>query len=166
MIRKVYLAGPMSHIPQFNYPKFFALAEELRKVMLDPTAAPEDRHLKVVNPAEFDEGSIAMSAILASPDGDPKTLFPLTQMTWGDYVSRALKRVLDEPGLDAICVMDGWTESSGARLETFAGMIRGIPTVRIERGYSGIISLAEVPMMGLLDGWAPSIYDFVHETIA
>lgn len=43
----LYLAGPMSSKPDYNYPLFKEAAEELRQ-----------RHHKVLNPAELHEGTV------------------------------------------------------------------------------------------------------------
>ena len=146
MIRKVYIAGPMSGLPAFNYPAFFAFAKELRLIVLEPGV-----HLEVVNPAEFPEPHL--DAILASPDGDSATLVPLTGMTWGDYVTRALKVVADEPGLDAIITLPGWEASRGARIETFVGHVRGLKIITYHRTYDGRLSLHEHPRSALLRAW-------------
>lgn len=151
MIRKVYIAGPMSGLPAFNYPAFFSLAKELRKVVVDPTLAPEDRHLKVISPAEFPDPHL--DAILASPDGDPATLAPLTGLTWGDYVARAVKVVADEPDLDAVLTLDGWEYSRGSRLETFIAHVRGLKVITYNRTYAGRIQLFEHPRSTLLRAW-------------
>jgi Domain of unknown function (DUF4406) len=146
MIRKVYIAGPMSGLPAFNYPAFFGLAKELRLMVLEPKV-----HLEVVSPAEFPDEHLG--AILSSPDGDPSTLGALTGMTWGDYVSRALKVVADEPGLDAIITLPGWETSRGARIETFIGHVRGLKIVDYHRTYDGRLSLHEHPRSVLLRAW-------------
>ena len=54
---KVYTAGPMTGIPQFNYPAFERAAAELRRKGYD-----------VVSPAELDDPS-DKAAALASKDG-------------------------------------------------------------------------------------------------
>lgn len=151
MIRKVYIAGPMSGIEAFNYPAFYALAKALRLMVVDPTLAPEDRHLKVVNPAEFPDPHL--DVILASPDGDPATLVPLTGMTWGDYVARAVKVVADEPDLDAIITLPGWETSRGARLETFIGHVRGLKVITYHFTYDNRLTLHEHPRSTLLRAW-------------
>ena len=57
---KWYLAGPMSGIPQFNFPLFMKAAQELRDV----------HELDIVSPAELDDEE-TKAAALASPDGAP-----------------------------------------------------------------------------------------------
>lgn len=42
---RVYIAGPMTGLPQFNFPAFFAAADRLRAAGHEP-----------VNPAEVDQG--------------------------------------------------------------------------------------------------------------
>lgn len=146
MIRKVYIAGPMSGIPAFNYPAFFALEKALRLIVLEPRV-----HMEVVNPAAFPDPHL--DAILASPDGDPSTLAALTGMTWGDYVARALKTIADEPDLDAIITLPGWQDSRGARIETFLGHVRGLKIITFDRTYNGRIQLYEHPRSVLLRAW-------------
>ena len=47
---KFYIAGPMTGLPDFNYPEFNKAADELRK-----------QGYKVVNPAELDGGDTSMT---------------------------------------------------------------------------------------------------------
>ena len=151
MIRKVYIAGPMSGLPSFNYPEFNRLAAELRLTVVEPRV-----HLEVVNPAEFPDRHL--DAILASPDGDPAMLAPLTGMTWGDYVARALKVIADEPGLDAIITLPGWDKSRGARIETFIGHVRGLKIITYHRTYDGRIQLFEHTRAVLLRAWEGDVH--------
>lgn len=151
MIRKVYIAGPMSGIPAFNYPAFFNLAKGLRAMVIDPLETPDRRHLQVINPAEFPDPHL--DAILNSPDGNPETLAPLTGMTWGDYVARAVKVVADEPDLDAIVTLPGWMNSRGARIETLIGHTRGLKIVTFGITYDGRIYLYEHTRSTLIRAW-------------
>ncbi|WP_063042293.1 MULTISPECIES: DUF4406 domain-containing protein [Nocardia] len=64
---KVYLAGPMSGYPEWNFPAFHAAAAELR-----------DLGLNVVNPAELDDPG----HVPGSED-------------WSWYLRRDLKKLLD-----------------------------------------------------------------------
>lgn len=119
---KVYLAGPMTGVPQFNFPAFDAAAHRLRGVGFD-----------VVSPAELDDPD-TRAAALASTDGAPGTGSSNGE-TWGDFLARDVKLIADQ-GIEAVVVLDGWERSRGARLETFvANRLCGIPVLHfIEQG--------------------------------
>ena len=124
----LYIAGPMTGIPQFNYPVFEAMATLLRR----------DGH-DVVSPAEMDDPA-TRAAALASPDGAPGT-GSANGETWGDFLSRDVKLLADD-GIEGVVVLPGWQFSRGARLETFvANAICGLPLYH--RGASGL--LLQVP---------------------
>ena len=84
---KLYIAGPMTGLPDFNYPAFNAIEAALREVGYD-----------VLNPTLGNE----------TPDADPPGL------TWADYLRRALHMVADA---DGIALLPDWEGSRGARLE-------------------------------------------------
>jgi hypothetical protein len=103
-----YLAGPMTGIPQFNFPLFEATAKRLR----------EAGHL-IITPHEMDDPDVCAAA-WASPDGAPGTGSPNGE-TWGDFLSRDVKLVADEA--HGVLLLDGWERSRGARLETFVAYL-------------------------------------------
>ena len=111
---KIYLAGPMSGIPQFNYPAFDAAAAYLR-----------DNGFDVMSPAEMDDPNIRAAA-LASPDGAHREFQDTLERaghqpeTWGDFLARDVKIVADQ--CDGIVLMEGWAGSRGARLEVFIAL--------------------------------------------
>lgn len=113
---RVYIAGPMTGIPQFNFPAFDKLAKELRAVGFD-----------VVSPAEMDDPETRKAA-LASPDGAPGT-GSANGESFGDFLARDLKLIADG-GIEGIIVLPGWENSKGSRLETFvAAAILGLPVM-------------------------------------
>lgn len=85
----VYIAGPMTGIPQFNYPAFAYAATVLRA-----------QGRKVVSPHEIDNGVVPTSYDAARP------------YEW--YLRHALKALLE---CDEIVMLAGWEQSVGARLE-------------------------------------------------
>lgn len=112
-ISKVYICGPMTGHPQFNFPLFDRTAHRLRK-----------RGYTVITPSELDNEE-TRTAALASPDGNPGSGTSNGE-TWGDFLSRDVKLLADEPGLEAIVCLPGWLTSRGARLEVFcAGTLCG-----------------------------------------
>ena len=119
---KLYLAGPMTGIPQFNFPAFDEAASNLRMVL-------GGDGVDVVSPAEIDDPA-TRAAALASKDGAPGS-GTTSGETWGDFLSRDVKLVADE--VDAIMVLPGWEDSKGARLEVFVARSVGKPVYDYDR---------------------------------
>jgi hypothetical protein len=113
MSAKYYLAGPMSGIPQFNFPMFFRVGKRLRELGYD-----------VVSPAEIDckeDGDVA----LKSKNGDPKE----AARSWGDFLARDVK-LLADGGITGIIFLPGWEVSSGAKLEATVGLLKKFTFMR------------------------------------
>lgn len=117
---RVYIAGPMTGIPQFNYPAFISAAETLRSYGYD-----------VVSPAELDDPE-DRAAALASPNGRMSEFNSRSSQTWGDFLARDVKLLADD-GIEGIVVLRGWGKSKGARLETFVAHLLGLPIYRMDR---------------------------------
>lgn len=141
---RIYLAGPMSGLPQFNFPAFYAAAEALRAVGYD-----------VVSPAELDDAE-DKGAALASPDGDPSK----SKKTWGDFLARDVKLLADgvevlpqtsegandnvpvpthRDPIDGIVFLPGWQQSKGAKLEAFVGVLAGKEFATLELVHDEVI---------------------------
>ena len=82
-----YLAGPMSGIPEHNYPAFRAAAKALR-----------DKGYRILSPHEE----------TPCPDHDHP-------MPYAYYIRRDLLALLTR--CDSIALLPGWENSSGAQLE-------------------------------------------------
>lgn len=114
----VYIAGPMTGVPQFNFPAFQRAAEHMRSL-----------GYQVTSPAELDDPKTRKAA-LSSPDGAPGS-GTTNGETWGDFLARDVKLIADG-GIDAVHCLTGWQRSRGARLETFiARALCGIPVHRL-----------------------------------
>ena len=126
---RIYLAGPMTGIPSFNFPAFMAAAEVLRGLGYD-----------VVSPAEMDDEETAAAA-MASPDGAVGS-GSVDGETWGDFLARDIKLIADGAErqwidsadeafsksrlpIDGLVMLPGWENSRGARLEAFVGLLCG-----------------------------------------
>ncbi len=129
---RLYLAGPMSGIQQFNFPAFREAATGLRA-----------RGYDVVSPAELDNPK-QRAVSLASPDGDDEARVRMTGETWGDLLARDVKLVADE--VDGIAVLPGWYRSRGARLETFVAALCRKPVF-----YAS--TMRRVPARRLIAAW-------------
>jgi hypothetical protein len=140
-----YLAGPMSGIPQFNFPAFFAAAAELRA-----------RGYDIVSPAELDDEE-DKGAALKSVDGAPGTGTSGGQKTWADFLARDVKLIADKvQGI--IYLQPNWYKSRGARLESFVGLLQSpsfefleyngpdMPVTAIDR--EDVLSIIYTEMMG------------------
>ncbi|MDE2107523.1 MAG: DUF4406 domain-containing protein [Patescibacteria group bacterium] len=102
-----YLSGRMSGIPQCNFPRFDYAAALLRS-----------KGFVVISPAELDDDADRKAA-LASADGYPSE----SPHTWGQYLGRDIQIIADRA--TGIILLDDWWESAGARLEAYAGLLRG-----------------------------------------
>lgn len=101
---KLYLAGPMRGLPEFNFPAFRAAAADLRA-----------RGHEVWSPAENDEA-----------DGFDPTKDAAKSMR--HYMARDLPAVL---AADAVVVLAGWRKSLGAGIEIFVAEQCGIPILDV-----------------------------------
>lgn len=135
---KVYTAGPMTGIPQFNYPAFIALAETLRLYGYE-----------VVSPAELDDPA-DREAALASPNGLMSEFNSNSSQTWGDFLARDVKLLADD-GIEAIVVLPGWAKSKGARLETFVANLKGLPIYTWDADMGILVG---VPYLDLVKAWS------------
>lgn len=101
---RLYLAGPMTGLPDFNRPAFHAAAAALRAAGYE-----------VVNPAELDE-----SEPITDPDGPG---------AWERYMRRDIPHLCK---CDALAQLPGWTKSRGAVLEESIAFEIGIDTDWVE----------------------------------
>lgn len=140
----LYLAGPMSGYPQFNYPEFHRIAKELREA-----------GYKIISPAEEDSPEMQVEA-MKSGDGLVDGKMPIdnpdktiTGENWGQVLARDIRLIFDK--CDGVVAMPTWGKSRGARLEVFVANItgRGIYVYQ-ERGTIRPMSEAEY-LHGILD---------------
>ena len=119
---RYYLAGPMSGVPQFNFPAFQEAAAFLRKHANPGT--------EIVSPEELDKAHSeeGWASAMASKTGNPKEL-KSTVGTWGEVLARDVHLVADQ--IDAIIFLDEWWKSRGARLEAFVGLLCGKQFLRL-----------------------------------
>lgn len=101
----IYLSGPMTGIPQFNYPAFTAAASALRA-----------EGYEVINPAEIDDDHTQKLA-MQSLDGN-------AQMPWGQLIGRDIAILCSNA--DELVLLPGWEKSRGSLLEALAASFDGI----------------------------------------
>lgn len=143
---KVYTAGPMTGIPQFNFPAFDAAAAMLR-----------DWGYDVVSPAELDNKR-DRAAAMRSKDGSALSYGKGVKATWGDFLARDVKLISDG-GIEAIVTLPGWRKSRGARLETFVGYLNNLPIWELV--YEPYPRLVQLSLGYMLEAWGQSDLDKV-----
>ena len=109
-MKTYYLAGPMSGIPQFNFPMFHRVAALLR-----------GQGRVIWSPAEHDSPAV-QNAAMKSKDGTLDANGKIAGETWGDILAKDVKVVADT--VQGIIFLPGWERSRGARLEAFVGLLQ------------------------------------------
>jgi hypothetical protein len=106
---RLYLAGPMSNIPQFNYPLFHEAAAWLRSL-----------GYTIVSPADEDPPEV-QAAAMASSDGLVGEAGELSGgQTYGQRLGHDIRLLVEE--VDGIVLLPRWEFSRGARVEAFAAV--------------------------------------------
>lgn len=118
---KVYLAGPMTGIPHFNYPAFNAAAAKLRA-----------EGCEVFNPAEYDV--ITYGKDISNPDGDAEKATAEHGFDRRAALKADLAWICDHA--DAIALLPGWDRSSGARAERALADALGLRAILLGREVS------------------------------
>ena len=125
---RCYIAGPMRSRPQFNYPAFFAAQAELERA-----------GWQVFNPARMD---------IENDDGGPRLDLTFAEQkahsggaaTSRRYAARDLKVILwrlrAEDG-DAVVMLDGWEDSTGATAERAVAKWVGLTILTLEEAIRG-----------------------------
>lgn len=102
---KVYVAGPMTGIPEFNFPAFNAAAATLRAdghVVFNPAERDIERH----NGVDISKGNASGSQEEAAKVHGFSLRDALADDTW--WICKEA---------DAIALLPGWENSKGARAE-------------------------------------------------
>jgi nucleoside 2-deoxyribosyltransferase len=98
----MYVAGPMSGLPDYNRGAFSEVTQVLR-----------DQYYGVINPAEL---------------GDTPDMKQDGRKLWHKYLRRDIKYLMD---CDAVVALEGWAESDGAKLEVSVAFELGMPIYRM-----------------------------------
>ena len=105
---KLYISGPMTGVPQYNFPAFDAAATYARA-----------QGYEVINPAEED-GQDVREDCMDSPTGTEEI-----GQTWGEALSRDVKTLADG-NIQGILLLRHWGESWGSMLEVMIGLKKGM----------------------------------------
>ena len=100
-MKRIYVAGPMRGIKNFNFPAFDLAANELRRA-----------GWHVISPADIDR--------MFEPDfiPYPPEDFAPTETDFKNFIRRDLNLLLEfNPLRDAIYMLEGWENSKGGRVE-------------------------------------------------
>lgn len=120
MKRTFYLAGPMTGIPNFNFPAFNAAAKHLRS-----------QGHRVFNPAERDlERHNGVDISANNPKGDPALAAKVHGFSLRDALADDTAFICKEA--DSIAMLPGWEKSNGARAEHALAIALGHHIVYLE----------------------------------
>lgn len=119
---KVYLAGPMSNLPEFNFPTFFKAEKEL-----------QDRGYEVFNPARHDTDKYGASTFKQCSTGNHNELKEVLKdrtPTYRDFMKVDLNWIIDNA--DAIALLPGWENSKGANAEVALAKCLGLEFIYLD----------------------------------
>ncbi len=105
---RVYLSGPMTGIPEFNFPRFREVAAHLRA-----------QGHEVVSPAELDEEA----GVSVRPD---QTHLDGGSTEYNELLGRDEDVIANDPDLQALVLLEGWQDSTGAMREGERAIDRGL----------------------------------------
>lgn len=91
----IYLSGPMSGLPEYNYPEFRRVAKKIY-----------EQGYEVVNPADNVIPEYPLERRPETEEGRRKM--------WAAFIRKDIKAIAD---CDTIALLKGWETSKGARLE-------------------------------------------------
>lgn len=128
MAVKVYIAGPMTGLPKWNFPAFFEAEEQLEALGYEP-----------INPAHTDGATVQEALDSAGTVDRPNNL-------WSYYMKRDLPNVMEA---DMLCLLPGWETSKGASLEVHVAKALGLPLMVLRDGQL----IPRVTVLGM-SGWA------------
>lgn len=122
-MKRVYVAGPMRGIPEFNFPAFDAAAERLRAQGWG-VCNPADRDREMYGDGVNDSATGSLADI-------EHTGFDLREALAWDVAWIAEKA-------DAIYMLDGWEWSKGARAEHALALALGLEVLYQRDAYGGL----------------------------
>ena len=113
---KIYLAGPMRGIPEFNFPAFYAAAAKLRA----------DGHF-VFSPAERDNERHGTDISNGNATGDEAKAAKDHGFNLREALAHDLAFICAEA--DAIALLPGWEASKGANAERMTALALGLKEI-------------------------------------
>lgn len=116
---KIYVAGPMRGIPEFNFPAFHRAAAELRAA----------GHY-VFNPAERDNEQHGKDISKGNATGDETQAAAEHGFNLREALSEDLAWVCLEA--DAIALLPGWERSKGAAAERATAVALGLEIIELK----------------------------------
>lgn len=117
---KIYLAGPMRGIPNFNFPAFDYAAAKLRA----------EGHI-VFSPADHDRSTDPR--IEDNPTGDEALAEQTTGFTIRDALAADTQWICKEA--EAIALLPGWEKSTGATAENALAVALGLSRIVLGKEY-------------------------------
>lgn len=106
----VYIAGPMSNLPKFNFPAFEEAAATLRA-----------QGMNIISPNEQDSEAIQAEARKSTTGALING--KIGGETWGEILARDVRIVADK--VTAIALLPNWERSKGAKLEVTVALLQG-----------------------------------------
>lgn len=113
---KIYVAGPMRGIPEFNFPAFHAAADKLRA-----------QGHSVFNPAERDNEKHGTDISKGNATGDEALATKQHGFNLREALGADLAFICAEA--DAIALLPGWENSKGAKAEHATAVALGLEVI-------------------------------------